>query len=81
MVYRETSTHKGDVFTKALAPASFVPAVERLGMRVARLPLLNKKGKPLAVVFRVAGGVMEPDDGPKSNADVPADYEATTARD
>ena len=34
--YRETTTHKGDVFTKPLPPASFLPAIERLGLRDAQ---------------------------------------------
>ena len=33
IVCRESSLHKGDVFTKRLAPALFETAVERLGLR------------------------------------------------
>ena len=43
LLHEPTKTHKGDVFTKAITPADFTPAVGRLGMRVARLPPLKKK--------------------------------------
>ena len=68
LIYAPTDTHKGDIFTKPLAPASFTPAGERLGMRVARLPLPHKKGNPpsgVAIVVsapdRPEGGEVKPD--------------------
>jgi hypothetical protein len=45
LVHRETTTHTGDMFTKPLPPVDFVPAIARVGMRTARLPLPSKKGK------------------------------------
>ena len=33
IVYQESALHKGDVFTKRLAPALFETAIERLGLR------------------------------------------------
>lgn len=52
LLYQPTDTHKGDIFTKAWAPASFIPAVERLGMRVARLPLPHKTRVTLHLEWR-----------------------------
>ena len=49
LLHRETKTHKGDVFTKPLPPAEFLPAIARLGMRQARLPRPHKKGCQCAV--------------------------------
>ena len=56
--YRETATHKGDVFTKPLPPASFLPAVERLGLRSARLPLPDKHGYPVTNTSASKGGAV-----------------------
>ena len=46
LTYHPTETHKGDVFTKALTPADFRLAIDRLGMRNAKLPPLAKRQKP-----------------------------------